>query len=263
MKREKLSVNVITYNEAAKLDAALASVSWADEIIVIDSHSPDHTIEVARKYTDKIYQEPFCGYGALRNLAIERSAHPWILSLDTDERVTPELREEIEQEFQSPRADAYRIPRRSHFLGRWIRHGGWYPDYRSMQLFRKERGRYTDRLAHDHLELIGPARVASLRNHIDHFTHDSLDEYLYKTTRYAELMAQEMKKQGRRFFPTQLVSRPLAMFLKMYLIKQGFRDGRLGLILAGLYAYYTFLKYAIFWDLSRNPSRPSSPAAPQ
>jgi glycosyltransferase involved in cell wall biosynthesis len=153
MSQTKLSVNIITYNEAHNLKDCLESIRWADEVVVVDSHSTDGTIETCLEYGAKIYQEDFKGYGRLRNIAIEKSSHDWILSLDADERVTAELKEEILREFdRGPSADAYAIPRKSHFLGRWIWSCGWYPDYRSTQLFQRKAGRYTDILNDDHFE---------------------------------------------------------------------------------------------------------------
>jgi len=253
-KNKRLSVNIITFNEGHKLKECLESVKWAKEIIIIDSFSTDNTKEVCSHYKNvKVFDYPFLGYGRLRNIAIEKSTGEWILSLDTDERVTEELKKEILQVLtDNPPYDAFRIPRRSYFLGRWIKHCGWYPDYRSMQLFRKGVGEYTDYLAHDHFYLFKSGRVGTLRGHIEHITCLNLEEAFIKTQRYSSLMAQEMHKRGRRFHIHQLISHPFAAFIRMYLFKLGFLDGIHGLILSTNHAYYTFLKYAKLWRIEKS-----------
>ena len=251
-RREKLSVTLITYNEETNIQEALESVRWADEIIVLDSFSTDRTVEICKKYTDKIISHAFVGYGKLRNIAIDHASHNWILSLDADERVTEALNDEILQELErGPSADGYSIPRKSHFLGYWVRHCGWYPDYRSMQLFQRAKGRYTEVLNDDHLELTPGSRRGYLSSPILHYTYRTLDQYLAKMDRYTTLKSQQMVKDGRKFQVHQLVTHPLFTFLKMYLFRQGFRDGQVGLILSMLYTYYTFVKYAKLWELTR------------
>jgi glycosyltransferase involved in cell wall biosynthesis len=260
MPREKLSVTLITYNEEANVEDALESVRWADEIVVLDSFSTDRTVEICKKYTDKVLSGEFVGYGKLRNIAIDAASSPWILSLDADERITEPLKEEILSELErGPSADGYYIPRKSHFLGYWVRHCGWYPDYRSMQLFRKEKGRYTEVLNDDHLELVPGSPRGYLRSPILHYTYRNLDQFLAKMERYTTLKAQQMIRDGKTFHVHQLVTHPVFTFLKMYLFRQGFRDGHIGLMLSILYTYYTFVKYAKLWELTRNPSGVDSP----
>ena len=249
----KFSVNIICYNEATNIRDCLESVRWADEIVVVDSHSTDGTAAICREYGALVHQEDFKGYGKIRNIAIEKSSHDWILSLDADERVTPELKEEILRELErGPAADAYAIPRKSYFLGRWIWSCGWYPDYRSTQLFHRKAGQYTEVLNDDHFELNAGSRKGYLKNHILHYTYKDIDHYLTKMERYTTLKAEQMKKDGRKFSPHQLVTHPAFMFFKMYILRRGFMQGKVGLILSLLYMYYTFLKYAKLWELTRN-----------
>src|SRR2546428_6634039 len=152
----KLSAYVITYNEEAKIRDALESIKWVDEIVVLDSHSTDRTEQICKEYTGRFYQCDFEGFGKLRNQALALVTHDWVFSLDADERVTDELREEIRRELASgPRADAFFVPRKNFFLGRWIRHCGWYPDYRQPQFFNKHRLRYRDDLVHEGFDLTG------------------------------------------------------------------------------------------------------------
>ena len=249
----KLSVYVIAYNDEPNMRACLESVAgWGDELIVVDSHSTDKTAAISHEFTNKVYQVEFKGFGHLRNQAVSYCSHDWVFSLDSDERMTPELRREIQQVFeQGPKADAYFVPRKNYFMGRWIQHCGWYPDYRQPQLFRKHRFRYQEELVHESFRCDGP--VGHLKQPALQIPFRDIDHFLSKHDRYSELMARRMVEQGRRFSAHQLVTHPLGTFAKMFVLRRGFLDGRPGLILSGLYAYYTFLKYAKFWELQRAP----------
>jgi len=247
MERRKLSVYVMTYNEEAKIRDCLESVTWADEIVILDSFSTDRTVPICENYTDKIFQQEFVGFGKLRNIAIEHCANDWILSVDADERVTLELREEILKKLaEAPDADAYFIPRKSHFLKYWVRHCGWYPDYRQPQFFHKHKMKYREQLVHESFDVSG--KVGHLREHVIQYPFLSLDQFLKKMDRYSTLRAQDMMSQGASFHISQVIVHPLAMFWRMYFQKLGFLDGKVGLILSLLYAYYTMLKYAKLWE---------------
>jgi len=248
----KLSVYVIAYNDEPNMRACLESVAgWGDELIVVDSHSTDRTAAISREFTEKVYQVDFKGFGNLRNQAVAFTTHEWVFSLDSDERVTPELRKEIGQVLdRGPEADAYFVARKNYFLGRWIQHCGWYPDYRQPQLFRKARFRYRDELVHESFDCDGP--VGFLKSPALQYPFRDIDHYVAKQDRYSDLMARRMTEQGRRFSSHQLITHPLGAFLKMYVQRAGFLDGMPGLILSGLYAYYTFMKYAKFWELSKD-----------
>ncbi len=247
----KVSALVIAYNEEPNIRACLETLTWADEIVLVDSFSTDATEKIAREFTEKVYQHEFRGFGRLRNEALTHTSHEWVFSLDTDERATPEVRDEIRRVLKDePDADAYFVPRRNYFLGRWIRHSGWYPDYRQPQLFRKGRMRYREDLVHEGFELDG--RTGYLKEHVLQYPFRDIDHYLAKMDRYSDLMAQRLAQQGRRFRTHQLVTHPLFTFVKMYLARAGFLDAMPGLILSGLYAYYTFIKYAKLWELRSN-----------
>ncbi|MDT7041809.1 glycosyltransferase family 2 protein [Candidatus Nitronereus thalassa] len=248
----KISAVVIAYNDEPNMQACLGSLAWADELIVVDSHSSDRTAEISREFTDKVFQNDFVGFGKLRNEATAYATHDWVFSLDTDERATPEIRDEILKTLaQGPQADAYFVPRRNYFLGRWIRRCGWYPDYRQPQLFHKGRMRYREDLVHESFELNGT--LGYLREHVDQYPFRNIDQYLMKMDRYSMLMAEEMVKRNRRFHWHQLITHPAFTFFKMFILRQGFRDRKPGLILSGLYAYYTFVKYAKLWEIMRKP----------
>jgi len=245
----RLSVTVICLDEAAEIGACLESARFADEIVVCDSGSQDATPEICRRYTSRVFTDPWRGFAAHKNLALERATGDWILSLDADERVRPELAEEIRAVLADPAAaDGYTVPRRNHFLGQWIRHGGWYPD-RTVRLFRRGRGRFLPRAVHESVRVEG--RVGALRGALEHYTYRSLSAYLARMDRYSGLAAAELWQAGRRARLADLSFRPVATFLRMYLLQAGFRDGRAGLVLAGLYAAQTLAKYAKLWELER------------
>ena len=170
------------------MQACLESVTWADEIIVVDSFSTDATERISRRFTDKVYQHAFHGFGRLRNEAIAHATHDWIFSLDTDERATAELRAEIHRTLEAgPEADAYFVPRKNYFLGRWIKHCGWYPDYRQPQLFRKDRLRYREELVHESFDVEG--KIGYLKSPALQYPFRDIDHYLMKQERYSDLMA--------------------------------------------------------------------------
>jgi glycosyltransferase involved in cell wall biosynthesis len=244
-----VTVYMLTFNEARQIRAVFESVKWADEIIVVDSFSTDGTVEIAREFGAKIISEKFCGFGKLRNFALDAAQNDWIFSIDADERCTPELAREMREELSAPRFDAYHVPRKSHFLGRWMKHCGWYPDYRQPQLFNRTRLRYNEELVHESYTLHG--HLGYLREHVLQYPWDTLEIATAKLQRYSTLMAQRYAEAGKRASLAKMLLSPVAMFLKVYLAQQGFRDGRHGLVLATLYAYYTFLKYAKLWELQK------------
>lgn len=249
--RERLSVGVITLNEEEAIGPCLESVRWADEIIVCDSGSSDKTLAIARQYTDRVYVDEWRGFSGHKNLCLDRATSPWYLSLDADERVSPELRDRIQAVLADPAAlDGYAVPRRNFFLGREIRRCGWYPD-RSIRLFRRERGRFGARAVHEGVEVQG--RVGTLDEPLLHYTYSSLREYLERMNRYSTMAALELRDSGRRFRAWDLLARPPATFARMYVLQGGLLEGWRGLLLSVLYAFYTFAKYAKLWELSRGP----------
>ncbi len=250
MNERKLSVYVLTYNEEAKIRECLESAKWADEIVVLDSFSTDKTVAICKEYTDKVFQSKFEGFGHLRNTALKHVSNDWVLSVDADERVTEELKQEVLALLRKgPDADAYYVPRKTHFMGKWIRHCGWYPDYRQPQFFNKNKMRYTQQLVHETYELDG--KVSYLRGHALQFPFLSLGQFLNKMDRYSTLRAEEMAAKGKRFSLSQLFIHPAAMFFRMYVQKLGILDGSHGLILSLLYGYYTLVKYVKLWEKQR------------
>jgi glycosyltransferase involved in cell wall biosynthesis len=247
MERPKLSVYVMTYNEEAKIRDCLESVKWADEIVVMDSFSTDRTVEICRQYGAKVAQEKFAGFGRLRNQAVAQCANDWILSIDADERCTSELKDEVLGMLAAgPAADAYYVPRKSHFLGTWVRHCGWYPDYRQPQFFNRKKMKYREQLVHETYDLDGT--IGYLKGHALQYPFLDLDAFLKKMDRYSSLRAEEMMKAGKKFRLSQVIVHPAAMFWRMYVQKLGFLDGKVGLILSLLYGYYTMIKYIKLWE---------------
>lgn len=245
----KLSITIITLDEEADIGDCLASVAWADEVVVVDAGSRDRTVEICERAGARVVRQPWLGYAAQKNLAIERATHDWIFSLDADERVTPELRRELAALLErEPECDGYCVPRRSYFLGRWMRHGGWYPDY-NLRFFRRDKGRFRPREVHEAVEVDG--RVGSCAAPIDHHTYRTLSEYVLRMDRYSTLAAAELRKAGVSPGWLDLLARPPLTFLRMYVAKRGFLDGMRGLMLAGCYASYTYFKYAKAWEAAR------------
>ena len=245
----RLSVIVIALNQEANIAECLASVSFADEIVVVDTGSTDHTVELARTFTDRVLEAPWQGFGRTKNFALDQARGEWVFSLDTDERVQPSLQDQILAVVAADGPlDGYRVARKNYFCGRWIRHLGWYPDY-TLRLFRRGRGRFRDREVHEEVVVDGP--VGDLPTPLTHYSYRSVSEYVARMDRYARLAAQEMAKAGRRPWPGELFVRPFFSFLHLYFIRRGFLEGTPGYTLAVLMSVYKFLKYYYLRELSR------------
>ncbi|MCU0594157.1 MAG: glycosyltransferase family 2 protein [Desulfobacterota bacterium] len=249
-----LSVTVITKNEAGNIGDCLRSAAWAQEIVVVDGFSDDGTADLARSLGARVFQEPWKGFAGQKNSAVDKATGDWILSLDADERITPALRQEIEETIRREDAcQGYFIARKNFFSGRWIRHGGWSPDY-SLRLFKKEFGRFEDRAVHEKVLVQGP--IGYLKNPLEHFTYRSVADYLIRMERYSRLAAHEIAEAKCPPLWSALTLRPAFTFLNMYLLRGGFLDGKKGLFLAASYAYYTFLKYYRFSEKDLVPPGP-------
>ncbi|GAB4364312.1 MAG: glycosyltransferase family 2 protein [Deltaproteobacteria bacterium] len=238
-----ISAILITKNEEDNVRDCLASLPFADEIVVVDSGSTDGTEEICRSDPRvRWFAEEWKGFGPQKNSALDKARGPWIFSIDADERATEDLAREIASlDLPGSSFDGYRVPRKSHFGGKWVRYGGWYPDY-TIRLWRKGRGRFADRSVHEVVRLDGP--VGTLRGDLLHFTYRDTADFLARMENYAALGAREMRKEGRRATPLDLLLRPPFTFLRMYLLRLGFLDGALGFRLAWLYARYTYAKYS-------------------
>jgi glycosyltransferase involved in cell wall biosynthesis len=246
----KLSVTVITQNESAHITAALDSVRWADEIVVVDSESTDDTVALARQVTERVIVRPWAGYIAQKNFAASVASHDWILSLDADERVTPALAQEIQTTLTNPAHQAYRMPRVTWHLGRWIRTTDWYPDDQ-LRLYDRRSARWTGRYVHEAVSVDGT--VGRLHGEIEHYAYRDISEHLETIDRYTTYAAKQMKESGRRAGLLQLAGHPPLAFLRNYIAKGGIRDGMPGFIISSLNAYYVFLKFAKLRELQVRP----------
>ena len=243
---------IAAHDESANIEACIASVDWAKEVIVVENDSIDDTVDRARGAGATVISPRFTTIGAARNHAIDRAKTPWVFVLDADERCTPELAKEITQVVGKPaNHSAFRVPRRNFFLGKEIRHGGWGSD-RPIRLFKRDL-RYNTSLVHEHVEVIG--ETGSLRNALLHYTYTSLDQYFEKFNRYSRWWAEQNHARGRRGSAAAVVFKPPARFIGMYLLKGGFLDGAHGLVLACLAAASVMAKYARLWEKSLRRER--------
>jgi (heptosyl)LPS beta-1,4-glucosyltransferase len=242
---------VITKNEEANIQDCLNTVQWVDELIVIDAESCDKTVEFARACGAKVFMRPWPGFGLQKNFGMTQASSDWILILDADERVTEELRGEVKiclAEWRPDTPVAYRIPRRNFFYGAWVRGGGVYPDYQ-VRLFRRGTARYNDVAVHENLIVDGG--IGTLAGHLDHYTERRIQDHFKKFGLYTTLAAQEKAKTIHAVGWMDLILRPLVVWVKTYILKQGFHDGVNGLIVCVFASMYTFVKYAKLWDLTR------------
>jgi len=244
----ELSVIIITYNEEENIKHCLESVKWSDEIVIVDSFSSDKTVEIAREFTPKVFQNKWTNFSEQKNLALEKASNEWVLSVDADERATAKLKEEILTILNSefPSFNGYYIPRRNHYLGRWIRHCGWYPNYK-LRLFRRVKGRFNERTVHESVVVEG--RKGHLKSHLNHYSYKNLSDHLGRIDKFSSLAAEEMFTQGKRARVFDLLFRPLTRFIKMYLINRGYLDGIYGLIVSLMGSFYVFMKYLKLWEL--------------
>jgi glycosyltransferase involved in cell wall biosynthesis len=247
----KITATVITLNEEHNIAAALESLAWADEIIVVDSQSGDRTIEIARTFTDRVYSRPWPGYSAQKNFAAEQATNDWIFSLDADERVSKELAEEIQQLKRSsePKAAGYRMPRLTFYLGRWIKHSGWRPDHK-LRLYHRKRARWQGDYVHETLE--ADREVERLNGDILHYTVRDAAEHHLRMNRYTTLAAKQRYSEGKRASIASLFVSPVIVFLRSYIFKLGFLDGIPGFAIARFAAHYEFLKNLKLWEMGKD-----------
>jgi len=259
-----ISAYIIAYNEAEKIRAAINSVLWADEIVVVDSHSQDDTAKIAEEMGARVVQVKFAGFGDLRNRAMAACSHEWIFSLDSDERCTPEARDEILAVLQADgSADAYFVPRRNFFMGRWIKHCGFYPDYRQPQLFRKGTLHFQPDAVHERFEVLSNKPVMYLQNAIWQKPYKNFAEIQHKAARYSTLGAEKLAAAGKRGGMGKAFFRGLWSFFQLYCLKLGFLDGWAGLVIALGNFEGTFYKYAKLHEMQANWREPESPPLPR
>ncbi len=243
-----LSVYIITKNEIRRIERALASVAgWAGEIVVVDSGSDDGTLEVVRKFTGRVYHKDFEGFGQQYAYAHGLTKNKWLMYIDGDEEVSPELRDEIIGLFETggPHADAYTAPRETFYLGRWIKHGGWYPDY-ILRIYRKSQGTWEKGL-HPKLHIDG--KIGGLKHPFLHYNYRDISHQIMTVDRYSTIASRERPDQSKGLSIAKLLLNPPFRFVRDYLLRGGFLDGMPGFIIAVTTAYYVFIKYAKTWEL--------------
>ena len=243
MAKQKLSVTMISFNEEKRIRAALESVAWADEIVVVDSGSSDRTLEICREYTEQIFQLPWQGYVEQKNAATAKSSHNWILNIDADEVVSPGLAAEIQALLENePLHAGYFMPRRTYYLGAWIRHCGWYPDEK-LRLFDKRQGEWVGQALHEKVKLRGSA--AKLQHDLYHYTYENIEDHLKTINNYSSIAA--LQKKGS-IGGIGILGHTFFAFFKKFILKQGFRDGARGVIVSLLAAFTVAVKYAKLWE---------------
>jgi len=243
----KISVYIIAFNESEKIRDCINSVLWADEIVVADSHSTDGTTEIAESMGAKVVHINFDGYGKLRNDAISHCNGDWILSLDSDERCTPEVRDEISEIIHNPKFDVYRVPRKNFFMGRWIKYSGWYPNFRQPQLFLNGSMSYDLKPVHEGYIVHSDKKIGILKNSIWQFPFKNMEEVIHKANRYSTLGVDKLKDRKKRGSVFIAFNHGLWSFLKHYIFKLGFLDGEAGFVIAFANfegTFYRYLKYA-------------------
>jgi glycosyltransferase involved in cell wall biosynthesis len=245
----KLSVTIITLNEAEHIAAAIDSVSWADEIVVVDSGSTDGTADMATARGARVSTRAWSGYADQKNHAASLATHDWILSLDADERVSPELAAEVRALLQSePDRHGYRVPRVAFHLGRWIRTTDFYPDYQA-RLYDRRAATWRGELVHESVQVNGGAGY--LRGELQHYSFRDLSDHVARINHYSSLAARQMHARGTRARAWHFLVHPPAAFLRNYILRRGFLDGSTGLLISMMNAYSVFLKFAKLWELDR------------
>lgn len=256
----RLTVTIITLDEAAHIEAAIKSVAWADEIIVVDSGSSDDTVALAAKAGARVESRAWTGWVDQKNYAATLASYHWILSLDADERVSPELATELRTVLAAdPPHGAYRMPRVTFHLGRWIRTTDFYPDYQA-RLYDRRRARWRGGYVHESIEADGA--VGQLTHELQHFSFTDLADHLDRLNRYSTLAATQLYESGRRASAVGLLVHPAAAFLRNFVLRRGFLDGGVGLTLSLVNAYGVFLKMAKLRERQRTSSSPDAPAVP-
>jgi glycosyltransferase involved in cell wall biosynthesis len=250
----KISATIITFNEAENIRAACESVSWADEVLVVDSRSTDATREIASGCGARVVEREWPGFAAQKQFAARAAAHEWVFSLDADERVSDDLRASVERlrrAGEDKLADGYRVARRSFYMGRWIRGGGWYPDFQ-LRLYRRERGLWEGAYIHESVRMRPGARVETLAGDLLHYSvRDAAHHHRMIGERYAPLAARQMFEAGRRTSPLRVATAAPAAFARSFVLKGGFRDGLAGLAIARFAAHHAFLKHLMLWEMQK------------
>ena len=250
--RARLSAVLITRNAASVIDACFESLGFADEIVIADSASSDGTVEIARRRGARVVQKEWLGYGRQKQFAVEQAAHDWVLCIDADERVSPELAASIQEALAAPVSPVYRMARRNRFMGKWLAHGEGYPDW-SPRLFNRLNARWSDDLVHE--KVLYAVTPGTLRGDLMHDSSDDLAAYLERQNRYTTLAARQAFELGRSASLPHLLFSPVVRFFKFYVFRLGFLDGIAGLVHISIGCMNSYLKYAKLIELRRAEKR--------
>lgn len=248
----KIAVVILTKNEAANIERCLKSVTWTDEIVLVDDLSCDETVNIAKNYGARIFSRKLDDFASQREYGAGCATSQWVFSLDADEEVTPELAEEIKSVVRSGRHSAYQVAFKQHFFGKWLKHGGWYPAYR-IRLYDRTRCHWGKQI-HEKIDSAEP--VGRLKNAIVHYSHQTISQFLEMLNHYTDMEAQSRYQQGIRTNIGAVAGRPLRTFLAHYVLHQGFRDGAHGLVVAVLMAFYKFSWQAKLWEMGYRERHP-------
>lgn len=258
--RPKISALVTTYNEERNIKECIESISWADEIVVVDSYSTDRTVEIIKSFPAvNFYQREYYGAASQKNWAMDKTTHPWIFIIDADERVTPQLRDEILKTIENPKYEAYYIRRVAYFMDKPIRFSGWQHD-RVIRLVKRGVGRYPNKRVHADMKV--DTEVGYLKNPLIHYMIESFEQYLPRIVTYGFWGAAQGWRVNKKSGFVEVFLRPLWRFIRMYILQLGFLDGLHGLVFCMLQAFGTYLKWAILWEWRENAKRGRLPNLP-
>ncbi|WP_295905888.1 glycosyltransferase family 2 protein [uncultured Bdellovibrio sp.] len=248
MTKLPISVVIITLNEEAHIERCIRSASFADDVVVVDSFSTDRTVEIAEKCGARVFKEKWRGFGPQKAFATEQAKHSWVLALDADEALSPELCAEIVESFSDLDPEAgYLFPRKSYHLGRWIEHGGWYPDYQ-LRLYNKTKSQWNSAALHEKVEV---KKTLKMKRDLLHWVFDNLSDQVVTNDRYSTLGAKQLAEEGKKFSYFKMIFKPFGKFVETYFVKCGFLDGLPGFIISMGAAYSLFLKFAKLWEIER------------
>jgi glycosyltransferase involved in cell wall biosynthesis len=244
----KISATIITKNEGKNIERCLKSLEWVDEIIVVDSGSTDKTLEICRKYNCNIIETDWLGFGRTKKLAVDSVTNNWIISIDSDEEITIELKNTIKKILEDPKYNGYKINRKSFYLGKMINHCGWNSDY-PLRLFNRKYGNFNEKEIHESINVEG--KMEKIESTLLHYTYPTISSHIKKLNRYSDIQARELKNNEKTYSLFIVPFLGLNKFIKMYFLKLGFLDGKEGFVLCSISAYGIYLKYLKLWELNR------------
>jgi glycosyltransferase involved in cell wall biosynthesis len=246
---EKISVYCLTFNNERTIERCLKSLRWADELVIVDSGSTDNTLKICRRFSDQVYQRKWTNHQEQYQYAADLTVNHWVMFVDADEEVSPALAQEIQEELKANNGqwDGYIAHRRTYYLGRWIKYGGWYPDY-EIRLYDRNKGRWEGGL---HAKVIVDGRIKTLKNHYHHYTYRDISDQIQTIDTYSRTAAEDMLREGKRFSLTHMLFNPPLRFIKEYIVKKGFLDGIPGLVIIISTMFYVFIKHAKLWERQR------------